>query len=85
MNGKALAKDAFFLPILSASHPNTGVPNIAPMQKVEATNETWSTVSGAPRGELSTFVRIGREGETQPMAQPWLNVRIFAGSKIIWN
>lgn len=82
MKGTATAMAAFFLPNLSASHPNTGVPTMAPTQKVEATSEACNTVRGAPRGEKSGSLRIGREGETQPIAQPWLKVMMFTGK---WN
>lgn len=82
MKGTAITMAAFFLPNLSASHPNTGVPRMAPIQKEDATSEVWNTVRGAPRGEKSGSLRIGRDGDTQPMAQPWLKVRIFTGNKI---
>ena len=54
-----------------------------PMHTIALIHEASSSViAPLSNGDKSLDCKIGKNGDTQPIIEPWENVKIFTGNKI---
>lgn len=76
--GKARIHKVFFRPIYVDKTPNIQFPSIAPIEKYDPSHDvSVKFIEPVIKGDCSDC-RLGNAGESQPIAQPWHKLIIFA-------